>query len=105
LKRGGELSEVVFEFGYPAVVGRFDPSIGPIDVDLGTIPEGAYVSRRHAKLTLEDGQASVTDMGSSNGTYVVGESGEFERVEFAAVNDGQEVAFGNARFIFHLIGG
>lgn len=100
LKRGGAETDIEFPLTSPAVAGRFDPSVGPIDVDLGTLPEGAYVSRKHAKFTLEDGVWSVTDLGSSNGTFVLND--DFERVETAQLRDGQEVALGNARFIFKL---
>lgn len=98
LKRGGVETEHVFEFTAPATVGRFDPGIGPIDVDLGTIDEGVYVSRKHAKITCEDGEWKVTDLGSSNGTFVLKD--DFERVEESPLEDNAELAFGNARFIF-----
>lgn len=100
LKRGGAETDIEFPLNPPAIAGRFDPSIGPIDIDLGTLPEGAYVSRKHAKFTCEDGVWQVHDMGSSNGTFVLND--DFERVETADLRDGQEVALGNARFVFHL---
>lgn len=100
LKRGGAESEEVFPFSCPAVVGRFDPSVGPIDIDLGSIPEGSYVSRRHAQITEEDGVFTIEDLGSSNGTYVLAD--DFEKVDSAPIEDGNEVAFGNARFIFRI---
>jgi len=37
---------------------------------LGSLPEGQYVSRKHAKLTCEDGVWKIQDLGSSNGTFV-----------------------------------
>lgn len=101
LKRGGELTDVEFTFTCPATLGRFDPSVGPIDIDLGTIPEGSYVSRKHARFTFgEDGYA-VEDLGSSNGTFVLRD--DYERIEEAtAVEDGTVVAFGSAIFVFHV---
>jgi pSer/pThr/pTyr-binding forkhead associated (FHA) protein len=98
LKRANRETEEVFPFAPPVVIGRFAPDAGPVDVDLGTIPEGAYVSRRHARIDLEDGVYTVTDLGSSNGTFLL--RGEFTRVESAPLADGDEVAFGNARFVF-----
>jgi hypothetical protein len=98
LKRSGAATEHVFEFSAPAIVGRFDPGIGPIDIDLGTIDEGVYVSRKHARITCEDGVWKITDLGSSNGTFVLRD--DFERVEEADLEDSAELAFGNARFIF-----
>lgn len=40
--------------------------------DVGVVIPDATVSRRHALLTLEDGQFSLSDLGSKNGTYVDG---------------------------------
>jgi len=100
LKRGGVLTDVAYEIHSPATIGRFDPSVGPIDVDLGTQPEGAYVSRKHAKIVSEDGVWKVVDLGSSNGTFVLKD--DFERVDEAELSDGQEFALGNARFVFQL---
>jgi len=101
VKRNGIETDVEFTFGSPCIIGRFDPTVGPIDVDLAALPEGAYVSRKHAKLSLEDGVWKLTDLGSSNGSYVL-RGGDFERVEEAEVNDGDEIALGNARFVFHV---
>lgn len=101
LKRGGQETETLFLFGLPAIIGRFDPSVGPIDVDLGTIPEGSYVSRKHAKIHDADGVLTLTDLGSSNGTYRLDpDAGDFVKVDSAALLDGDEIAFGNARFVF-----
>ena len=101
LKRSGQETETLFLFGLPAIVGRFDPSVGPIDVDLGSIPEGSYVSRKHAKIHEVDGVVTLTDLGSSNGTYRFdGEAGDFVKIDSAAIVDGDEIAFGNARFVY-----
>lgn len=100
LKRAGAETEDVFEFGSPATVGRFDPTVGPIDIDLGTLDEGVYVSRKHARFVCEDGIWRVEDLGSSNGTFVL--KSDFERVESAELSDSDEVAFGNARFVFRI---
>lgn len=100
VKRNGAETTEIFPVNPPAIIGRFDPAVGPIDVDLGSIPEGSYVSRKHAKITLEDGAWMLHDMGSSNGTFLLGE--DFERVEIAELTDGAEFALGNARFVFRL---
>jgi FHA domain-containing protein len=100
LKRNGAETDISFPLNPPATAGRFDPSVGPIDIDLANLPEGSYVSRKHARFTCEDGVWRVHDLGSSNGTFVLND--DFERVEVADLHDGQEVALGNARFVFHL---
>lgn len=101
LKQNGAETETVFPIHSPATVGRFDPAVGPIDVDLAPLAEGVYVSRKHASITCEDGVWRVRDLGSSNGTFVLRES-DFERVEEAELADGTEIAFGNARFVFRI---
>jgi pSer/pThr/pTyr-binding forkhead associated (FHA) protein len=100
LKRDGAETDLVFPFGCPATIGRFDPSVGPIDVDLGNEPEGSYVSRKHAKITEEEGVYTLVDLGSSNGTYVLRE--DFEKIDSEPIEDGAEIALGNARFVFHV---
>lgn len=100
LKRGGVETDVTFPVAPPATIGRFDAAVGPVDVDLGDIPEGSYVSRKHAQLLCEDGVWSIKDLGSSNGTFVLKD--DFERVEEAEIVDGTEIALGNARFVFKL---
>lgn len=102
LKRSGDLTDQVFYFSCPATVGRFDPSVGPIDVDLGSIPEGSYVSRKHARITFADNTFHVQDLGSSNGTYVLRD--DYEKVEEAPINDGDTLGFGNAIFVFNVEG-
>ena len=101
VKRAGAESDDILLFGCPAIVGRFDPSVGPIDVDFGNLEEGVYVSRKHAKVTEEDGVYTLTDLGSSNGTYVLRE-GNFEKIEESVIEPGDEIAFGNARVVFYV---
>ena len=104
LRRGGALTGEIFRFGSGAVVGRFDPDSGPVDVDLAPLPEASYVSRHHAQFRLDanSGRWFVKDMGSSNGTFwrARGE-GAFARVSGEqALQAGDEISLGNARFEF-----
>lgn len=86
------------------VVGRFDPESGPVDIDLSAIPESGQLSRHHAEIYREaDGQWHVKDLGSTNGVFVKRpDSSTFgPRITIpAALKPGDEVAFGNARFVF-----
>ncbi len=100
VKRSGAETDVEFPIHPPAVIGRFDPAVGPVDIDLAGLPEGVYVSRKHAMITCDDGIWKVHDLGSSNGTFVL--RSYFEKVDEADLSDGQEIALGNARFVFHL---
>lgn len=85
------------------VVGRFDPSAGPVDIDLGGQTGEGYISRRHAEVFLQDGTWMVRDLGSTNGVYIkkAGQGQYSPRlIEPAALSDGDEVAFGNVKFLF-----
>ena len=85
------------------VVGRFDPSAGPVDIDLGGQAGEGYISRRHAEVYLQDGAWMVRDLGSTNGVYIK-KSGQGQYsprlIEPAGLSDGDEVAFGNVKFLF-----
>lgn len=104
LKRAGTLTGDEFPVGEEVVIGRFDEDMGPVDIDLVGIPESPYISRRHAKIYREaSGQWFVEDLGSSNGTFLWKSGGQPQRLSAhqpTAINDGDEVAFGNARFVF-----
>jgi hypothetical protein len=85
------------------VVGRFDPSAGPVDIDLSGGQGENYISRRHAEVYLENGFWLVRDLGSTNGVYVkrAGQAQYSPRIiEPQALSDGDEVAFGNMKFLF-----
>ena len=101
VKRSGVETDVDFPVNSPCIIGRFDPSVGPIDIDLGSLPEGSYVSRKHAKISCDGDVWKITDLGSSNGTFLLRQ--DFEKVDEADLKDGDEIALGNARFVFHLV--
>jgi two-component system cell cycle response regulator len=64
------------------------------DADL-VIPRSA-VSRQHSRLAQdEDGEWTLTDLGSTNGTFV-----NEERVESQRLSDGDQLRFGDAIFKF-----
>lgn len=100
--KGGQPCETEFVLVPPVVVGRADVTAGVVDVDLTGFEESAYVSRRHAQIVFQDGAFYVEDLGSSNGTYL--RRDDYERVERAEIADGDEVAFGNAKFVFRVEG-
>jgi len=54
-----------------ANIGRWDADGGVFpDVDLDADDPEAKVSRRHARISLRDGQYLIEDLGSTNGTFV-----------------------------------
>jgi pSer/pThr/pTyr-binding forkhead associated (FHA) protein len=106
LKLAGVLSDTVFTLaGERAAIGKFDPATGPVDFDLGGIPGSEYISRRHGELYHQDGQWLVRDLGSANGIFLrkAGTSEFSPRlVEPAALQSGDEIAFGNVIFKFEV---
>jgi pSer/pThr/pTyr-binding forkhead associated (FHA) protein len=73
-------------------------AIGRAPIVIGRLPECTVVladtniSRRHAQVTLEGGDVVVTDLGSTNGTFVNG-----RRIARAVVKPGDEVLVGASR--------
>jgi hypothetical protein len=64
------------------------------DTDLQLLDQG--VSRRHADIHLADGQATVYDLGSTNGTSVNGHS-----VRSQQLQHGDVIRVGHTRLVFH----
>ena len=90
--------------GERLMVGRFDASSGPVDIDLSSLPGAEHISRHHAELYREAGQWFVRDLGSTNGVFVRkgGQSAFSPRLqEPTALADGDELAFGNLMLTFH----
>lgn len=58
-------------------------------LDNEVVLDDASVSRHHAEIIREHGRAEVRDLGSTNGTWV-----NAGRVEFAALQPGDQIAFG-----------
>ncbi|MGE3126968.1 MAG: FHA domain-containing protein [Fimbriimonadaceae bacterium] len=94
----GEETDLAFPLPEKGTIGRFDPGVGPIEVDLSEAPDSSYVSRRHAEVSCEDGVWKIRDLGSSNGLFVMRDT--WERVEEAELTDGTQLALGNAKFVF-----
>ena len=103
-KRHGALSDDAIPLsGARLVVGRFDPSTGPVDIDVTEMGGAEHISRRHAELYTESGVWKVRDLGSTNGVFLkrAGEESYGPRLqEPAELSDGDEIAFGNVVFAF-----
>jgi Domain of unknown function (DUF4388)/Inner membrane component of T3SS, cytoplasmic domain len=65
------------------------------ELDLVLIED--MVSRKHAKLTLQPGQVTISDLGSTNGTFVNG-----EKVKRAQLKEGDRILIGTS--ILKLVG-
>ncbi len=103
-KFGAPTGEFIPLQGERLVVGRFDASSGPVDIDLSGLGGQEHISRRHAELYREEGRWAVRDLGSTNGVYIKrkGETSFSPRLqEPSPLADGDELAFGNLMLIFH----
>ena len=73
----------VVRFDYPVIIGR--------DLSCSLVINASSVSRRHAHLTYENNEFFISDMGSSNGTFING-----KRVDSAApIAHGDEITLGD----------
>ncbi len=100
---GASTTETFPLVGDRVSVGRFDSSTGPVDIDLSGMKGEAHISRRHAEFALENGKWVIRDLGSTNGVYLkrVGQSAYGPRITQPEIlNDGDEVAFGNTKFLY-----
>jgi pSer/pThr/pTyr-binding forkhead associated (FHA) protein len=71
IERGKSLGKQFLLSGAESNIGRWDADGGIFpDVDLDSDDPEAKVSRRHARITLNDGTYWLEDLGSTNGTFI-----------------------------------
>jgi hypothetical protein len=86
-----------------AQIGRWDADGGIFpDVDLDTDDPEAKVSRRHARITLSNGQYFVEDLGSTNGTFI-NRGKRLPPGQRQALCDGDEIIVGKTFLRFHIV--
>ena len=57
--------------GPESTIGRWDADSGVFpDVDLDRFDPESKISRRHARIVVDDGEYTVEDLGSTNGTFI-----------------------------------
>ena len=89
----GMVERVEISHGDTVTLGRFDLTDNPNEVDL--TPYGAAdrgVSREHAKIHMQDDSVYLTDLSSTNGTYLRGE--RLEPNTPVELHKGNEILFG-----------
>ncbi|MEO1287068.1 MAG: FHA domain-containing protein [Chloroflexota bacterium] len=89
----GMVERIEIKEGQVIVLGRFDLSQEKHQVDL--TPYGAAdrgVSREHAQVHMQDAKIYLTDLGSTNGTYLRGE--RLAPNEPELLQKGNEILFG-----------
>lgn len=83
-------------------IGRWDADGGVFpDVDLDSDDPEAKVSRRHARISCENGQYAIEDLGSTNGTFV-NRGRRLKPGERQPLNDGDEIIVGKTFLRFHV---
>lgn len=87
-----------FELGIGSnLIGRWDPDTKSFpEVDLEDFDTDSLVSRRHAMVTIQDGKVSLEDLGSTNGTFLIG-GVRLEPGTIVVVAEGGEFFVGNLR--------
>jgi hypothetical protein len=86
-----------------AQIGRWDADSGIFpDVDLDTDDPEAKVSRRHARITLSNGQYFLEDLGSTNGTFI-NRGKRLLPGQRQALCDGDEIIVGKTFLRFHIV--
>ena len=85
------------------IVGRFDDTTGPVDIDLVGFPDDDTISRNHAAIYFESNQWKIKPISTTNGTFIkkAGESrfgGKITAPE--VIKNGDEIAFAKLRFLF-----
>lgn len=83
--------------GQPLVIGRASSS-HTVDMDLNALDPDAFVSRRHAQITYAEGRYWVSDLGSSNGTFLNGHRLEPNRP--VALSHGDRLRLGRVELAF-----
>ena len=84
---GGRAGETFVPGAERTLIGR--------SPDCDVFLDDVTVSRRHAILVREDGEFTIEDQGSLNGTFV-----NRKRIETARLEDGDEVQIGKYRLTF-----
>ncbi len=70
--------------------------IGKLKKNVDYCLEKEVVSRYHAKITMEEEKLYITDLNSTNGTFVNGQA--LQTYETLAIHDGDEIAFADIKY-------
>ena len=86
-----------------AIIGKFNPEIGPVEIDLDGFYGNNTVSSTHAEIYFENNQWQIKDMGSNNGIYIkpTGKARFGYRINKPEIlKSGDEIAIGKIRLLF-----
>lgn len=103
IERGKSVGKQFLLSAAESQIGRWDADGGIFpDVDLDSDDPEAKVSRRHARITMQDGKYYLEDLGSTNGSFV----NRGKRLPVGTrqlLNDGDEIIVGKTFLRFYRI--
>lgn len=102
IERGNSAGKKFSLSNQDANIGRWDADGGVFpDVDLDSDDPEAKVSRRHARISLRDGNYLIEDLGSTNGTFV-NRGHRLAPGDRQPLKDGDEIIVGKTFLRFHV---
>jgi pSer/pThr/pTyr-binding forkhead associated (FHA) protein len=103
IERGKSVGKQFMLSSAETLIGRWDADGGIFpDVDLDSDDPEAKVSRRHARIALNDGKYFLEDLGSTNGTFV-NRGKRLSPGTRQPLNDGDEIIVGKTFLRFHVV--
>jgi pSer/pThr/pTyr-binding forkhead associated (FHA) protein len=103
IERGKSVGKIFMLSSADSQIGRWDADGGIFpDVDLDSDDPEAKVSRRHARITMNDGKYFLEDLGSTNGTFV-NRGKRLPAGTRQQLNDGDEIIVGKTFLRFQLV--
>jgi pSer/pThr/pTyr-binding forkhead associated (FHA) protein len=103
IERGKSVGKQFLLSAAESNIGRWDADGGIFpDVDLDSDDPEAKVSRKHARITLAEGQHLLEDLGSTNGTFV-NRGKRLEPGTRQPLSDGDELIVGKTFLRFHVV--
>ena len=103
IERGKSVGKIFMLSSADSQIGRWDADGGIFpDVDLDSDDPEAKVSRRHARITMNDGKYYLEDLGSTNGTFV-NRGKRLPPGTRQQLNDGDEIIVGKTFLRFQLV--
>ena len=103
IERGKSIGKQFMLSSAESYIGRWDADGGIFpDVDLDSDDPEAKVSRRHARITFNDGKYVLEDLGSTNGTFV-NRGKRLSPGTRQPLKDGDEIIVGKTFLRFHVV--
>jgi len=103
IERGKSVGKQFLLSSAESYIGRWDADGGVFpDVDLDSDDPEAKVSRRHARITFNDGVYALEDLGSTNGTFI-NRGKRLPKGTRQPLRDGDEIIVGKTFLRFQVM--